>query len=465
MFDSTNFLLFFLVVYFYYRLFRNSTWKKVILIIASYLFYAFWNFHYAVLLLASTLFSYYLGMSILKNKSRKKTILVVGIACFLLYLGVFKYWNFIASNLNELNSNIPYLSYLLPIGISFYVFHIISYLIDCYNSRINRLPKLIDYVLYLSFFPKLISGPITKSYDLLGQIRSKIVITKSVVWKAIVLIFFGLFKKLVFANNLSPFVDNIFSGYASQGGLTLVVGAYAYAIQIYCDFSGYTDIAIGLAMFFGFLLPNNFNYPYLATSPSDFWKRWHITLSTWFKEYVYFPLGGSRRGSLITYRNIFLVMLLTGIWHGASWNYILWGLYLAVLSVLYKYFGFIEKYLKKVPDTLRGILAILAMLQFTIAGWIIFRSKNLAMIKGIFSKIFRETDIADFGLIYQHNQFVIVLMLIFIAYNILRLKFEIKARALANQYNPLVMTMILVGLMVILIAYPTESVQFIYFKF
>lgn len=464
-FDSFNFFFFFIVVYGIYWLAKNNSWKKIILIISSYIFYASWNYFYTALLFSTTIFTYYLGKKILEKNKNKKSLLFIGTICLLLLLGVFKYWNFVIVNLNLFNIKAPILNFLLPIGISFYTFQTVGYLADCYFLKIKKVPSFIDYTLYVSFFPKLISGPITKSYEFLSQTKKTVSINKSFIWKAIILISVGLFKKIVFANNIAPFVDNIFTNYSVQNGMTLIVGAYAYAIQIYCDFSGYTDIAIGIALLFGYSLPNNFNYPYLANSPSDFWKRWHITLSSWFKEYVYIPLGGNRLGELITYKNIFLVMLLTGIWHGASWNFILWGLYLAFLSVGYKYFDFIGKYFKWVPNLIKRIISILIMLQFTVIGWIIFRSQNLQTIKVIFTNILNNTKLIDFRLLNQNNQFILMLMLIFVFYNLIRLRFDFKGKMIENEFSPLAMTLILIGFFVMLIASTAKSAQFIYFKF
>jgi len=429
------------------------------------MFYATWNYFYTFLLFSITALTYYFGLRILSNNKNKKVFFFLGVIFLVFILGIFKYWNFFKENLSLINVRIPILSWLLPVGISFYIFQTIGYLADCYSNKIKKSPSFIDYVLYVSFFPKLISGPIIKSYEFLSQTKKIVEINKAFIWKAIVLIFFGLFKKIVFANNLAPFVENIFTNYSVQNGMTLIVGAYAYAIQIYCDFSGYTDIAIGIALLFGYSLPDNFNYPYLANSPSDFWKRWHITLSSWFKEYVYIPLGGNRRGELVTYVNIFLVMLLTGIWHGASWNFILWGIYFALLSIGYKYFNFIGKYFKKIPTFIRKFVSVLVMLQFTVTGWIIFRSENYQTIKAIFTNILFNTKLIDFRLLNQGNRLVIVLILIFISYNLTRIRFDFKSKILKYEFNPMMMTLILIGTFIMLVTNPEKSVQFIYFKF
>lgn len=464
-YDSYDFLLFFILAYSVYLILNNSVNKKLFLILISYLFYASWNYFYTVLLFLTTIFTYYFGKRILEEGKNKKQFLYIGVLFLILLLSIFKYWNFLGANLSSIGFKMPLLKLILPVGISFYTFQTIGYLVDCYYQKIKKIPSLLDYTLYVSFFPKLISGPIIKSYDFLSQTKKTVIINKSFIWKAIILIFFGLFKKIVFANNLAPFVDNIFTNYSIQNGVTLIVGAYAYAVQIYCDFSGYTDIAIGIAMLFGYLLPNNFNYPYLADSPSNFWKRWHITLSAWFKEYVYIPLGGSRRSELITYRNIFLVMLLTGIWHGASWNFIFWGLYLAFLSISYKRLTFIGKYFESIPQLIRRVLSIFIMLQFTVIGWIIFRSENLHMAKSYLWSILNKTNIADFKLLFRGNELIIILIMIFILYNLLRLRLDLKKILSSNIYNPLAMTLIVIGLFVIMLLNPTTTTQFIYFKF
>lgn len=463
-FDSVNFLLFCFLVYILYWWSKKQIVKKLILIAASYIFYASYGHAYVWLLLLTTLSSYWYGKRILEVRSNKQRYLYGGLIILLGILGVFKYWNFVAENLSTLGAQIPVLRYLLPVGISFYIFHAISFLGDSVRGKFKIIPSFIDYALYISFFPKLIAGPISQAQEFLTQDGKVGENRRAVFWQAIILIFFGLFKKLVFANNLAPFVDTTFTGYQTASGWTLLLASYAYAVQIYCDFSGYTDIARGVARIFGYRLPINFNYPYLADSPSDFWRRWHISLSNWFKEYVYFPLGGSRRGELLTYRNIFLVMLLTGVWHGASWNFVVWGLYWAVLSVAYKRLSFIGEYLKVMPAKLRRGLSILLMLQLTVAGWIMFRAPSVEAFSLIFSKITRA-GWQSWSVIAETNKLVLLLMLVFTGYNLFRLKWELKSWMLARAFNPLVMSLVLVGFLVILIAYPAKSTQFIYFQF
>jgi alginate O-acetyltransferase complex protein AlgI len=297
---------------------------------ASYVFYGFWDWRFTGLLLFSTLLNYFGGLIVFNNKS--KTALYLVVAANLGILGVFKYFNFFIEEMNVLLAglglarDLPFLSILLPVGISFFTFHGISYVVDLHRADLKRPASFGQLMLYISFFPQLVAGPIVRASHFLPQIAAPEAPRSVPLIRPLLLIAFGLFKKVVVANDLaSLLVDDVFRDPSAYGAGDLLLAAYGYALQIYCDFSAYTDIAIGLAALFGYRFPQNFDQPYRADGVRDFWKRWHISLSTWLRDYLYIPLGGNRCPPWRQRLNLMLTMLLGGLWHGAAWNFVLWG--------------------------------------------------------------------------------------------------------------------------------------------
>src|SRR5215218_7666299 len=334
LFPTSAFLIFFLAVAAaMVALDTRFAAKKAVLVGASYFFYAQWDRQFCFLLAFSSAVSYGAGLLIdgARDDRAKRIILGIAVAVHLSLLGVFKYFDFFVLSANELarslgfTHELPFIEILLPVGISFFTFHGISYLTDVYRGDVAVCRNPLDMALYMSFFPQLVAGPIVRAAYFLPQLARPSAEPIPIA-PALLLILIGLFKKVVIANYLATgLVDPVFAAPTSYGGPDLLLGVYAYAVQIYCDFSAYSDIAIALAALLGFRFPANFNQPYRAERLREFWQRWHISLSFWLRDYLYIPLGGNRHGKVNTYRNLMLTMLLGGIWHGAAWKFVMWG--------------------------------------------------------------------------------------------------------------------------------------------
>ncbi len=381
-FTSWVFLPFIAVVLpLYYGL--STRRQNAMLTVASCVFYGAWDWRFLGLLLGSIAVDYRLAHALEASSDPKSRKAILALSCVLNLglLGFFKYFGFFVEGATRLLATLGapvapvHLEIVLPIGISFYTFHSLSYIIDIYRRDRSPVLHFPDYALYVLYFPQLIAGPIARAHDLIPQLERPRPIFYRHAVEGSWLILRGYFKKLVIADNLAPLVDATFN--ASQpGGLRCLLAVYAFAFQIYGDFSGYTDIARGLGKLMGIDLTLNFNRPYLATDPADFWRRWHISLSTWLRDYLYIPLGGNRLGPGRTYRNLFLTMLLGGLWHGASWHFVAWGAYHGSLLGLHRWF---------VRDRGRPVawgwfskgIAMLAMFHLTCLGWLLFRASNL----------------------------------------------------------------------------------------
>ncbi len=376
-FNSIPFLFFLpTVLLIYWGVKSNIRLQNVVLLISSYLFYSWFNWKLTLLIFSISFISFAAGLMIARGN---KWVHYTSISLVLLVLGVFKYYNFFISNINSIfmsfgfSLDIPTLYIILPIGISFYSFQAISYIIDVKRKTITPTDDLLSFLTYMSFFPQLVAGPIERARDFLPQIFRQRKLDVSLFADGCRQVLWGFFKKLVVADNCAIVVNDIWNNYSSYNGTTLLVGSILFTFQIYSDFSGYSDIAIGTAKMFGFHLSANFRYPYLAESISDFWRRWHITLLSWFRDYVYIPLGGNRCSLAKVIRNIFVVFGLSGLWHGASWTFVIWGIYHAIL-----YIPLIIK--KKVGFNLRAprIFSILFVFVLVDLGWIFFRAPTIS---------------------------------------------------------------------------------------
>ena len=406
LFSSWNFIAFFAIVYpIYLLLLGRHRLQNAFLLAASLIFYAAWDYRFLLLLAVSSGIDFFVAQFIHaeSDQRRRKMLLTVSIVLNLLILGFFKYFNFFTDSFVSLlhaaglNADPLTLRILLPIGISFYTFQAISYVIDVYRRDLEPTKSPVDYALFIAFFPHLVAGPIQRPIILLPQVIHPRSVTWNQINAGLFLIIWGYFKKVVIADNMALIANPIFDQYNTQSGADLIIGALAFTFQIYGDFSGYSDIARGLSKLMGFDLMVNFRLPYLATSPSDFWQRWHISLSTWLRDYLYIPLGGNRRSAPITYRNLFLTMLHGGLWHGAAWNFVLWGGYHGLLLVGYRFVGnrfrqwrgaiptktqtdIYEKAAPRTPAPPQPILLrtaqIALMFCFTAIGWILFRSTS-----------------------------------------------------------------------------------------
>ena len=346
LFNSYQFALFFATVLTAYSAgcHKRPRIQIVLLLASAYYFYACWNPKFLSLLIGSTIMDYACGLWVdrVDDPRRRQGVVALSMALNLGILGYFKYFHFFAESLQGLLAlsgvSIPleHLEVVLPIGISFYTFQSMSYVIDVYRRQIKPTRNLVEFATFVSFFPHLVAGPIMRPTTLLPQVASRRPFNLDQFYAGAYLIFWGLVKKVVVADNLALVVNELFGRSRSLDGGLALLAIYAFAFQIYADFSGYTDIARGVAKCLGFELALNFKLPYFATSPKDFWDRWHISLSHWLRDYLYISLGGSRRGTLLTYRNLMLTMILGGLWHGAAWTFVIWGLYQGVLLVSHR---------------------------------------------------------------------------------------------------------------------------------
>jgi alginate O-acetyltransferase complex protein AlgI len=404
LFNSKSFALFLPVVFtLYWFVARgNLRLQNIILLISSYFFYACWDFRFLFLLIFSTLLDYYTGIKMHEagNEAMKKFWFWLSICVNLGFLGVFKYYNFFASSFAEGLSQLGFrpdfwtLQVILPVGISFYTFHGLSYVIDIYKNRIVPERNFIDYSVFVSFFPLLVAGPIERATHLLPQIKRERQFHYSRAADGLRQILWGLFKKIVIADNCAEYANIIFNNSGSYSGSTLVLGALFFTFQIYCDFSGYSDIALGTARLFGIDLLRNFAFPYFSRDIAEFWRRWHISLSTWFRDYLYIPLGGSKGGTWMKIRNTLIIFLVSGFWHGANWTFIIWGLLNAIYIMPSIIFNTNRANLDIVArgrylPTAKEFFSIVLTFSLTVLAWIFFRAESvthaLSYISGIFS--------------------------------------------------------------------------------
>lgn len=374
LFNSIDFLLFFSLICLIFRNLPSQKSKSYLLLGASLFFYGYWKAEYLLLLLATSFIDFELAKKIGGSDSplRRKIWLVVSLISNISNLIFFKYGLFLAKNLSQFHAidSIPdWIQVVLPLGISFYTFQAMGYVIDVFRKRIPAQTNFSEFLLFITFFPQLVAGPIERATHLIGQLKNFSTPTTEKLVTATGLICLGFWKKLFIADRLGVFVDGTFNNASEASGIQCVVGTIFFGFQIYCDFSGYSDMARGLARFFGIQLMLNFNKPYLALNLTDFWRRWHISLSGWFRDYLYYPLGGAKNGIATGYRNILIVFIISGIWHGANWTFALWGLWHGLGLVVERILGF-----SKNPGSLYRFITLF----WVFIGWIFFRANSLA---------------------------------------------------------------------------------------
>ncbi|MEO6026949.1 MAG: MBOAT family protein [Candidatus Binatia bacterium] len=395
LFNSTEFLLLFVATYVvYWALAPIGSWRiqKLVLLLASLLFYMSWSAPFVLLLFGMVTVAYVTGLAVAATadeRGRKRRV-GIGVGLCLAILAYFKYRGFFVEILVALSPDLQrgLGEIVLPLGISFYTFHAISYMVDVHRGAVVAHRNFLDVALYLAFFPQLIAGPITRASQFLPQLAAPRRPTADLVERALMLIALGFFKKVVCADVLGEYVDGVFRTLDGQRGLNLLLAAYVYAFQIYFDFSGYSDMAIGIAALFGFELPINFRLPYVARDPSDFWRRWHISLSSWLRDYLYVPLGGNRRGRVRTYVNLTVTMLLGGLWHGPAWTYVLWGGYHGALLAAHRWWTSDRP--PPVDEGRAGLFVRrLVMFHLVTIGWVIFRARTLSDVPTFFTGLWR----------------------------------------------------------------------------
>lgn len=458
LFSSMTFVFMFLPLVCALYLLSKKELHNPILLVASILFYAWGEPQFLAIMLITIILNYY-GAIIVEKSVNKKIPLIITIISNLGFLIYFKYFNFILDNLNALlHSNIDPLNIIMPIGISFYTFQALSYVIDVYRGECKAQKDIYKLALFICLFPQLIAGPIVKYHDIADQIDDREVNFDKVTL-GVKRFIIGLAKKMLIANTMGAIADKIFMQPAdSFTPLTAWLGALSYTMQLYYDFSGYSDMAIGLGLIFGFTFMENFNYPYISKSITEFWRRWHISLSTWFKQYVYIPLGGNRKGNNRTYINLFIVFLLTGIWHGASWNFVFWGIWNGFFIILEKATGWCNETGNRFVNILKHIYTIFVF----VIGWVMFRSEDMTYALTYIKNMFGLIDVHDvtYNMIYYGDYIEIFIFITAIlcampffknmiykekkcikfAVNIwLLLLFIISAASIANStYNPFI---------------------------
>jgi len=402
LFNSLEFAAFFAIFYVaYLLLFRWRRLQNVLLLVASYVFYGWWDWRFLSLIAISTLVDYAVGRGLASSEDPvyRKRLVTTSIVVNLGILGFFKYFNFFVASFTDAMASLGWqvdaltLNIILPVGISFYTFQTLSYSVDVYRKKMPAADSLLDFGVFVAFFPQLVAGPIERAARFLPQVQQPRRLSAGQ-WEAgLYLLVWGLFKKVVLADNAAQIANTVFNDHTSYEGLDLLVGALAFTLQIYGDFSGYSDIARGLAKWLGFDLMLNFRLPYFARDPSDFWERWHISLSSWLRDYLYISLGGNRGGTILTWRNLALTMLLGGLWHGARWNFVIWGAFHGAILIAYR---ILRPNRSTDPPGVAGWakagLEWSVMSVFTVMGWIIFRAETAEQIGYFFTHMGPSTS-------------------------------------------------------------------------
>jgi alginate O-acetyltransferase complex protein AlgI len=463
LFNTTQFFVFLAIVLAVFYLSPRFL-RRVILLIASYVFYLSWNYKFVVLLLGLTVVDYGAAIAIERAPvSRKKLFLLISLAANLGMLGFFKYYNFFADNLAQLLRFPPHswtFSIILPLGISFHTFQSISYVVDVYRGEQVAIRNPIDYALFISFFPQLVAGPIVRAREFFADLNAWKHPTQEEVLRGVLLVILGLTKKMAFADQFAQIADTYFQNLSGHpGGWAAWSGVLAFALQIFFDFSGYTDMAIGMALLLGFHFPVNFRRPYLAFSITDFWHRWHISLSRWLRDYLYIPLGGNRHGRWKTYRNLMLTMLLGGLWHGASWNFVAWGGYHGALLSIERMMG--RREFEKKPPAWAYPLRALITFSLVCLGWIFFRAATFEDSRYVLGQLLhgsrQATALIPRWLVYLTGASLLIA--------IVEEKFEWTERLSRGPAWVYAAFMILLLLTIELIGVTEKALPFVYFQF
>jgi alginate O-acetyltransferase complex protein AlgI len=464
-FSSFQYVGFLIVTLILLSILRRSEHKKLMLLIGSYYFYACWDWRFTALLVALSGLNYFAGARIHANLGEiRKKWLTAAVTMDLAILGVFKYYGFFVSNLNALlaraHTSLPMAHIILPVGISFITFEVISYVVDVYKGASPPAKSILDFSLLVAFFPHLIAGPILKPRQFLPEIETDICVRWPNIERGAFLFLFGLMKKVLIADNVAPFVDMTFQHARYYNTGTMWLSVIAYSLQIFCDFSGYSDMAIGSAICMGLEIPPNFNMPYISTSITEFWRRWHISLSTWLRDYLYIPLGGNRRGRPRQFANLFITMLLGGLWHGASWNFVIWGgMHGAGLAVHKLYSEQIGSRLKGAEGLLKA-LGWLATTTFVCLLWVAFRSATSAQAWAVYQRLFAINGAG--GIAWYQAQLLIALPFAVLAHYM--------GTRMAKGYSPKITTFsgsfaFSFGVLALVFLSPQNSSPFIYFQF
>jgi alginate O-acetyltransferase complex protein AlgI len=474
-FNSFAFLLFFICFYVLYLIIPKHKPRIILCLLGSYFFYGWWDWRFLSLIIFSTLVDYYLGLKISSESAEKKRkkYLLLSLFSNLGLLFFFKYFNFFIESFAQMlenfgmNASISTLNIILPVGISFYTFQTLSYTIDIYRKKLQPEKNFMIFATYVSFFPQLVAGPIVRAIDLLPQFKSIRKISSRQINTGILLIAIGFFKKIVIADSLAPLIDDAFINPYNYTSLNMLLVVIFYAFQIYCDFSGYSDIAIGLGRLLGYEFPENFNLPYFAKNFSDLWRRWHISLSSWLKDYLYISLGGNRNGYYKTQRNLMLTMTLGGLWHGANWTFIIWGVlhgtYLIVQRVIDPATSKIKKLVPKPAYLITSIVITFIFVNF---AWIFFRSQNIEQAFAVINKIsaFDNWSLSALKPKFQVSKAIFLVLILFTG-ELLYYNFGEKIKSVLKQsLGARISLVVFISIMILLFG-NFSSNNFIYFQF
>ena len=475
-FNSLHFAIFLPIVFILYWVIgaKSKINQNYILILASYYFYSCWDWRFLFLLVFSTLLDYVSGMKIEKSQTpfERKMWLWICVTINLGFLGVFKYYNFFATSFTELVHSFGFtaspilLKLILPVGISFYTFHGLSYIIDIYYQRIKAEKNFVDYSLFVSYFPLLVAGPIERATHLLPQLKVNRKFEFNKAKEGIYQIVWGLVKKVVIADSCAIYANEIFNHYNSMNSWSLILGAIYFAFQIYGDFSGYSDIALGTSKLFGIDLLRNFNYPYFSRDIAEFWRKWHISLSSWFRDYLYIPLGGSKGSKLFQVRNTFIIFLVSGFWHGANFTYVAWGLinalyFLPLLLLNQNRKNVADFTLGFNFDSVRTLLNILSTFSLTCIAWIFFRSKTITDAFLYIKRMFENQKFSiEYFRIERYSNELLALVLIFV---VIEWNNRHKLEPISGKWSWLKLSLCLAAIVALGIF--SDYKEFIYFQF
>ncbi|KAA6301607.1 MAG: Peptidoglycan O-acetyltransferase [Candidatus Ordinivivax streblomastigis] len=479
LFNSMAFAVFLPIVFLlYWSISKNVKAQNVFLLAVSYFFYGWWDWRYLSLVLLCSVINYFAGILMMKTNVQKRRKLILTVCCLVSFgvLGVFKYHDFFVNSLvnalalTGVHLQAYSLNLILPVGISFYTFHTLSYTIDVYRRKFEPTKDIVSFFLFVSIFPLAMAGPIERATNLLPQIYKRRTFDYGLAVDGMRQILWGLFKKVVIADNCATFANEIFNNSADYSGSTLLLGAIFFTFQIYGDFSGYSDIALGVGKLLGFKFLKNFSFPYFSRDIAEFWRRWHISLNTWFRDYLYIPLGGSRGTKWQIVRNTFIIFLVSGFWHGANWTFICWGAYHAILFLPFILLGKNRKYTDTVAEgkllpSIKELFQMALTFGLVVLGWILFRAKNMTLawnyISGIFSgALFAKPNCSDRPQMLITFFFIAIFMLTeWLNRNIQH------GLQIDNIKSPIVRSIIYFTLIFVIWAFGGQRETFIYFQF
>ena len=464
LFTQIEFIIFFIVILFVIFFFQDTTLKKLTLLAASFYFYAYFDYRFLLLLIISTLVTFVIGNKIQNSKLiwPRKILLFLGLSVNITILLIFKYLNFFIESINDLfalnDASTSTLNILLPLGVSFYTFRFISYLVDVYRKS-TKSYHVFDFMIYGTFFPIIVSGPISRATSFIPQLNG-IETFSSNLYKGYRLFVIGLFLKVFVADRIAYYVNFFYENHEIFNTVTAWIAVLSYSIQIYCDFAGYSNMAIGIALMLGFRIEENFNFPYMARNINDFWKRWHITLSEWIKDYLYIPLGGNRKGKQRQYINLLIAMTLCGLWHGSAWTFVLWGFLHGILLVINNCWkeSSCQSFFTHFPYFYSFASWLLTFLSVTLC-WIFFRSSNVDQAMAIMQKLFSFNNA---GVAWFQPFVIFIIIATFFVHLFLKFNFKFFTLPIENKITPVILFCLI---WLVIVFFPKEFQPFVYMQF